>query len=115
MPETSLKQFAAGTGPLGDRTTDTDAYWLDMRDELLYGDQFQNMVAFAVVPTNTGANHLLALPDTALNFKYPSETMCKSFFVDAAGTAFYVRQDGYASLSVKGYEADYTAGNLAGL
>ena len=113
MPETSLKYFAPGTGPMGDRTTDTDAYWLDMRDELLYGDQWQNVVAFNVVPATTGANHLLALPDTALNWKYPTEAMCKSFFVDAAGTAFHIRQDGYVSLNIKGLQVDFTKGNFA--
>ena len=113
MPETSLKYFAAGTGPMGDRTTDTDDYWLDMRDELLYGDQWQNVVAFNVVPATTGASHLLALPDTALNWKYPTEAMCKSFFVDAAGTAFHIRQDGYVSLNIKGLQVDFTKGNFA--
>lgn len=112
MPETSLKQFAAGSGPLGDRTTDTDVYWLDMRDELLYGDQFQNVSAFNVVPANVGASHILALPSQTLNSKYPDETMCKSFFVTPA-SAFYVKQDGYVSLNVKGYQVDYTVGNFA--
>lgn len=116
MPETSLKFFAAGTGPLGDRNTDTDGYWLDMRDELLYGDQWQNMVAFPANNAEIAASydhHLLPLPNTALNWKYPSEAMCKGFFVDAAGSAFYLRQDGYVSLSVKGHEVDYTKGNFA--
>lgn len=116
MPETALKYFAAGTGPLGDRNTDTDGYWLDMRDELLYGDQWQNVTAF---PANNAeiaadyAHHLLPLPATSLNWKYPTEAMCKGFFVDAAGTAFTMRQDGYVSLSIKGHEVDYTQGNFA--
>lgn len=115
MPETALKQFAAGTGPLGDRTTDTDAYWLDMRDELLYGDQFHNLRDFdADIADNTvGALHMLALPATDLSWKYPTEAMCKSFFVDAAGTAFHVKQDGYVSLNIKGLQVDYTVGNFA--
>lgn len=114
MPETSLKFFAAGTGPLGDRQTDTDGYWIDMRDELLYGDQFQNMTPFpanTANPATVGANHLLALPDTSLNWKYPTEAMIKSFFVDSGST--YVRQDGYVSLSIKGLQVDYTVGNFA--
>lgn len=118
MPETSLKNFAAGTGPLGDRLNDTDAYWLDMRDELLYGDQFQNMVAFpsnAANPAAAYGQHMLPLPDVNLKWKYPTEAMCKGFFVDAAGTAFYMRQDGYVSLSIKGLEVDFTQGNLAEL
>lgn len=116
MPETSLKQFASDTGPLGDRTAATNAYWVDMRDILLYGDQFQNVAAFNPAPATIGANHLLALPGGDVsdnNWKYPTEAMCKSFFVDAAGTAFYVKQDGYCSLSIKGKQVDRTVGNLA--
>lgn len=116
MPETALKYFTAGTGPLGDRSTDTDAYFLDMRDGLIHGDQFQNMVPFpanSANPTTVGANHLLALPDVNLNWKYPTEAMCKSFFVDSAGTKTFIRQDGYVSLHIRGFEVDYTQGNFA--
>jgi len=117
MPETALKYFAADTGPLGDRTTATDDYWLDMRDILTHGDQFQNVNAFNAVPATVGAEHLLALPGgldaTIPDWKYPTEAMIKSFFVDAAGTAFYVKQDGYVSLSIKGKQVDYTMGTLA--
>jgi len=115
MPETSLRQFAADTGPLGDRTSATDAYWVDMRDELLYGDQFQNMAAFDpdIADMTQGAYHLMGLPGTNLGWKYPTETMCKSFFVDSAGTAFYVRQDGMTSLSIKGLQVDYTQRTVA--
>ena len=116
MPETSLKNFGADTGPLGDRTAATNSYWLDMRDILLHGDQFQNVLAFNAAPATVGANHMLALPtgDFSNNsWKYPTEAMCKSFFVDAAGSAFFVRQDGYVSLNIKGKQVDYTVGNLA--
>lgn len=59
---------------------------------------------------------MLALPPNDLSnngWKYPTEAMCKSFFKDAGGTAFFVRQDGYVSLSIKGKQVDYTVGNLA--
>lgn len=115
-PETSLKEFAADTGPLGDRTSAKAAYFVDMRDLLTHGDQFQNVTAFNPAPANVGAQNLLALPPndlTADSWKYPDATMAKSFFVDAAGTAFYVKEDGYVSLSVKGKQIDYTTGSLA--
>ncbi|MCY1672612.1 hypothetical protein OVA07_16565 [Novosphingobium sp. SL115] len=113
-PETQLKRFSSDSGPLGDRTTATDEYWADMRDLLIHGDQWQNMVAFAAAPATTGANHLLPLPDGANHkWKYPTEAMCKSFFVDAGGTNFYVRQDGYVSLAVRGKQVDFTQGNIA--
>lgn len=114
-PETQLKVFNSDTGPLGDRTTATDEYWADMRDLLIHGDQFQNVVPFNPVPATTGANHLLPLPHGANHkWKYPTEAMCKSFFVTPA-SAFYVRQDGYVSLGVRGKQVDFTQGNIADL
>lgn len=115
-PETQLKQFAAGTGPLGDRQTDTDGYWLDMRDLLLYGDQWQNVAAFPANnanPATDGNWNMFALPDSSLNRKYPSEAMIDSLFVSAANV--YVKQDGYVSFGIKGKQVDYTVGNFAEL
>lgn len=111
MPETQLKHFAVDTGPLGDRTTLADGYWLDMRDELLYGDQFQNVKAFGADPSTDYNNHLLPLPaGTDIKFKYPSKAMIDGLFTAATGV---VMADGYVSLSVKGHEVDYTQGNVA--
>lgn len=116
MPETALKQFTAGTGPLGDTQTDSDAYWLDMRDLLLYGDQWVNMKAFVAnttEPINDGNFNMFALPENNLNRKYPTEAMIESLFVDVATPKYYVRQDGYVSLAIKGKQVDYTVGNFA--
>lgn len=114
MPETALKHFPVDTGPLGDRTTQWDGYWLDMRDDLLYGDQWHNMQAFdpELDASTNGANHMMPLPDTTGNFKYPSEASIKALFKTPA-SAFYVKQDGYVSLSIKGLQVDYTVGNFA--
>lgn len=113
-PMTRLKFFDVGNtagggayfGPLGDRLTDTDEYWLDMADVLNHGDQFQNVVAFpanTADPANSGTEYQFALPTgAAVNWKYPSETQCKQFFVDSAGTKFYVKHDGYMSLNIRG-------------
>ena len=105
MPETTIKHFGLDTGPLGERATNADAYWLDMRDELLYGDQFQNVKAFAD-GAGDAANHLLALPvGSSIHWKYPSEAMITGFFVSGTGN---VQQDGYASFNIRGHEIDYT-------
>lgn len=116
MPESQLKKFAGDTGPLGDRLTAPDAYWLDMRDLLLYGDQFQNVSAFpanTADPANVGASNMFALPNGAtFNWKNPSEAMVKTLFVDAVNATF-VKQDGNVKLSIKGLQVDYTQGNLA--
>lgn len=113
MPETSLKYFALDTGPVGVRTTDADAYFLDMRDELIYGDQFQNISVFNNAPSNVPADHILPLPDTSLNWRYPTAAMCMSFFTDTVTGR--IKHDGYVSLSVKGHEVDFTARNAANL
>lgn len=112
IPETSLKNFAGDTGPLGDRTTATDGYWLDMRDLLLYGDQYINTDSWDGTPNTDGAHHLLPLPDNDFNFKYPSQAMAVSMFKDP-GEATSIRTDGYVSLNIKGTQRDYTHGQLA--
>jgi hypothetical protein len=119
MPETTLRQFAPGTGPLGDTATDTDHYWLDMRDELIYGDQFQNVADFpddTSEPVNNGDFNLLNLPGNDLGWKYPAAAMVKTLFTDTVNNTS-VRQDGYVGLSIKGSAAapivDYTMGNIA--
>lgn len=115
MPFTAIKKFLPDTGPLGDRTTATDDYYVDMRDLFLYGDQFQNVNAFNVVPADVSAQHMLALPpgNDHQKWKYLTPAQCKSFFVDSAGSAFYVRQDGYCNLDIVGHQVDFTNGNLA--
>lgn len=116
MPETALKNFPVDTGPVGDRDAPMvwDAYWLDMRDDLIHGDQWQNMQAFSptLAAATNGANHMAPLPDATGNFKYVPEAFVKSIFKTPA-SAFYVRQDGFVSLSIKGLQVDYTQGNLA--
>lgn len=115
MPETSLKYFAGDSGPLGDRLTAPDGYWIDMRDLLLYGDQLHNMVAWntGADPAVLGSAHMIPLPDGAnFNYKYPTEAQIKEFFKTPA-SAYYVKQDGYVSLSIKGRQIDFTQGNFA--
>lgn len=100
-PETSLREFAtgAGVGPLG--ATPTNAYWVDMRDLFLYGDQFLNFEP-------DGATNSVALPTAALGRKYPSEADMDALFVGE--TAKFARSDGFVSMSIKGTQVDYTGG-----
>lgn len=110
LPETSLKKFAGDTGPLGDRTTAPDGYWADMRDLLLYGDQWHDR-GFNAVPAET-TDHFVALPDGAtFNSKYPSNNAIESFF--KADPNEFVKTDGVVSLTIKGAQVDHTQGNLA--
>lgn len=95
-PETSLREFAAAAGPL---TTTTNGYWVDMRDLLIYGDQFVN---FDLTATDAG---LVALPTAGLNKRYPDATMIDSLFT---GTNKLIRQDGVAKLQILGAQVDMT-------
>ena len=112
-PESTLKRFTGDTGPLGDRTTPPDDYFLDMRDVFIHGDQWQNHTPFNVVPADVAAEHMVALPNgSTFNWKYPTEAQCKMFFVDTANGA-YLRHDGVVSASIDGTMVDTTVGNLA--
>jgi len=104
-PATSLKHMAEGTGALGDLYdgTPSGGYWFDMRDLLVYGDQFIN---FALTATDAG---LVALPtDSHVEQRYVSGTDVDALFVDAAGGKNYVKQDGIVDLNILSVEQDYT-------
>ena len=60
-----------------------------------------------------GAFNMVGLPATNLGWKYPTEAMCKSFFVDAVTSAYTIRQDGYVGLSIKGMQTDFTGRTAA--
>lgn len=88
---TSLKQFTAGQGPF---KSNTDDYWLDMKDLFMHGDQFMN-----VAPTTTNIN-ALALPTAGGVWKYPTnQAMLDTLFVSANA---YASVDGIVSLNIKG-------------
>lgn len=97
-PETSLREFAAATGPIAGPPT--NGYWVDMRDLFLYGDQFVNFALSAL------DDHSVALPTAALLRRFMSTGDIDSFF---PGTDKTIIQDGVVSLSIKGMERDYTA------
>jgi hypothetical protein len=99
-PETSLKRFdPLATPAQGPLTGQTEAYWVDVRDLLLYGDQFVN---FAVTATDAG---MVALPTAALQKKYVSSADVDALFKGVANT---VRADGILSLTVAGSQRDHT-------
>lgn len=102
-PYTSMRLITQGTGPL---PSVADAYWIDVKDLLLYGEQFVN---FAVTDTNYGA---VALPTTALNKKYAAATDADAMFV--SGSANLVRQDGVANLDILGALEDTTPQGIRG-
>lgn len=103
---TSMKHFLTDTGPLGDRLTATDGYFVDMRDLFTKGDQFSNRWSYeGAAPANVGNINGMALPpgDNHHDYKYPSAAQITSLFT---GANKLVREDGYVSLNIKGRVRD---------
>lgn len=96
----SLREYANNAGPLNGTSDPTNGYLFDVKDILLYGDQFIN---YAVSDTNS---NFAALPTAALQTKYPAETDVDALFV--ADTAETVRQDGVVNLGIMSRMNDTT-------
>lgn len=111
---TSLKKFSSAAGPLGDRSTGDDAYWVDMRDLFLHGDQWQNRRAFTdgTNPSADGSYNITAgpAPTTLATRKYIADADVDAMFTAGSG---YVSTDGYATLNIKGHQVDYTQAHIA--
>jgi hypothetical protein len=97
-PQTSIKKFLKTAGPLAG--TPAEDYWVDVRDLLIYGDQFVN---FATTATDAG---LVALPTAAMQKKYPTAADADALF--KTSTANLVRADGVLSLQIAGQQRDHT-------
>ena len=107
-PETSLRKLAKTAGPLAGNVT-PDNYWVDVRDLLLYGDQFVN---FSLAETDNG---FVALPGAALTkaaMRYPAIADVEALFTSAAASGVKagrtIRQDGVVALNIKGAQVDFT-------
>lgn len=108
-PYTSLMRFADGEGPmltgLADTApalsdaTPTQAYWLDMRDLLIYGDQF-------VLNSNA---YTVALPAKDGNLQFPTNAEYNKLFVDQTAAKQHIEQDGMCSLVIAGTQRDMTS------
>lgn len=96
-PATSITEVASGTGPAPGTT---GGYWVDVRDLLVYGDQFVN---FDLAETDAG---LVALPTAGLQRRFVSQTDVDNLFVGETGG--YISQDGRADLTILGTQADHT-------
>ncbi len=103
-PYTSLMRFEDAEGPMqtGFDNADaspgnTQAYWVDVRDLLLYGDQFVYEATPYTVP----------LPATDGNLQFPTSASVAALF---AGDAKRVEQDGLISFVIAGSQRDFTTG-----
>ncbi|MBR1134131.1 hypothetical protein JQ592_38100 [Bradyrhizobium iriomotense] len=95
----SASYLRVPTGATGPLSTNTDEYWIDVKDLLLYGDQFVN---FSLAATDAG---LVALPTAALQKRYAASADADALFVSAS-PANQIRQDGICSLQILGAQRD---------
>lgn len=90
----------SGSGPVP-TIADAEGYVWDMKDLLLYGEQFLNFDASAA----TGRS-LVDLPNASGQQEYVDEADIDSMFV--SGTSDGIRQDGVVHLHIKGRQRDTT-------
>lgn len=95
-----FKKSAAASGLL---PNSTDAYWVDIKDLLLYGDQFLN---FSLAATDAG---LVALPAADLQKRYPSSTDADNLFATKTAGLGKVNMDGMATLMIASRVRDTSA------
>jgi hypothetical protein len=77
-------------------------YQFDVRDLLLYGDQFINFDTLAL-----GDNAAVALPSATLNKRYCTEADADGLF--KSGSACFVRSDGRVDMTILGRQVDLSA------
>lgn len=99
-PFLGFKKTAATSGVI---PTSTDAYWIDIKDLLEYGDQFLN---FALTATDAG---LVALPTTALQKRYAASTDADNLFVTKTAGTGKVKMDGVTTFMIATHSRDLTA------
>ena len=99
-PFLGMVQTAATTAPL---SSNTDSYWVDLRDLLLYGEQFVN---FDLAATDAG---MVALPTAGLQKRYPVSTDADAMFTNTTAGVGNVEQDGVVSLMIASKQRDKSA------
>lgn len=89
-PYTSLKKFLGTEGPLQGNTA-AAAYWVDLRDLAIHGDQFVNFTPDATMSS-------VALPATNLQRRFATAADADALFKVAANNK--IRSDGRVDLSI---------------
>jgi len=97
----SLKKIVDSTNDIAGGALTGD-WWIDLKDLLLYGDQFFN------APFNTAGVNLAALPTATGVPRYVSQTDIDGLFVTPATANAGVRMDGVVRLSILGTQEDTT-------
>lgn len=107
-PFTSVRKYTDTTGPAAGVVTDTDGYWIDIKDLFLEGDQFIN-----VAPSTAGLN-AVSIPSAGMASLYPTKSDVDGLFTGSTDAARVVTQDGVVQLSILGALTDTTPDFRAG-
>ena len=78
------------------------AYWVDVRDLYLYGDQFAN---FDIGTAGLAAN-AVALPTASLAKRFATDAEMTALFSEAGSNL--IRSEGVVSLAILGTQQDHT-------
>lgn len=97
---TSMRKFSMSAGPLASQSAD---YWVDLRDLLLYGDQWTNQ------DLTSGDLNMVALPTATLQKRYAAEVADSDALFSTAD--LQVRQDGVVSLQIATHQMDQSITN----
>lgn len=93
---------SSGSGPVT-VITDAQGYTWDVRDLLLYGEQFVNFDASASTTTS-----MVDLPTSAALREYVDSDDIAALFVSSDSASQRIRQDGVVNLTIKGRQRDTT-------
>jgi len=102
-PYASMRRVDASDAPV---SGSSDDYWIDIKDILLYGDQFLNFASTAL------EKNIVDLPTAANLMRYASATDADKLFA-TPDPRNQVRADGIVSLSIAGRQVD-TSPNSVG-
>lgn len=102
-----LKTVGATDGPLAGNTGGNQ-YVVDIRDLLIYGDQFVNYDMTSVVDRS-----LVALPTTAMQKRFAASADVDALFSGSTAATRLVHQDGIAAMTILGRQHDMTPGSHA--
>lgn len=103
-PFASFQKVSAGDPPVD---LNTDAYYVDVKDIFVHGDQFMNFNPQSALPTGVISPNFVALPNAALtNKRYPASTDMDALFVNNTAGVAGVRADGVCDLIILGRQED---------
>lgn len=108
-PYASWQKVSSGDAPIDNANA---AYYVDVKDLFIYGDQFTNY-DLASLPTGVYRPNQVALPNAGLtNKRYAASTDADALFVNNTAGVAGVTQDGVCELHILGRQVDTSPMNV---